>query len=72
MSQVSLTREQKKGVKASIVVVMLVLVLFLSLLLAGRPIMYFGSEPPSAAYAIAVYVPVMAVCALAYRRLGTS
>jgi hypothetical protein len=65
-----LTTAQKNGVKASIFVIMLVLVLFVLVLVAGHPIMYFGTEPPSVAYAVVVYTPVLALCALAYRRLG--
>ncbi len=64
-----LTTAQKNGAKASILVVMLVLVLFVLLLIAGRPIMYFGTESASVAYTILVYTPVLALCALAYRRL---
>ena len=69
MGAQTLTAEQSKGVKTSVLVVMLVLTLFVLILLAGQPIMYFHTEPLSVAYAIAIYVPVMAVCILAYRRL---
>jgi hypothetical protein len=64
-----LTAAQKNGAKASILVIVLVLVLFVLVLIAGHPIMYFGSEPASVAYTIVVYTPVLALCALAYRRL---
>jgi len=67
--EVTLTSEQKKGVKTSIVVIMLVLVLFVLELLAGHPIMHFKTEPASVAFAVLVYTPVMAICLLAYRRL---
>jgi hypothetical protein len=69
VGQVALTAEQRKGAKVAILVVILVLVLFVSLLAAGRPIMHFGTEPLSIAYTLLVYVPVMAICVLAYRRL---
>lgn len=69
MGEVALTTEQTKGVKTSIVVIMLVLVLFVLELVAGNPIMHFKTEPASVAYAILVYTPVMGVCFLAYRRL---
>ena len=69
MGAQTLTAEQSKGVKTSILVVMLVLILFVLILIAGQPIMYFHSEAQSVAYAIAIYVPVTAVCILAYRRL---
>lgn len=65
----TVTTEQRKGVGVAILVVMLILVLFVLISVAGRPIMYFGTEPLSVAYAVLVYTPVMAVCLLAYRRL---
>jgi hypothetical protein len=65
-----LTQEQAKGAKASILVIMLVLVLFALILVAGDPIKDFREEPPSLAYVVAVYTPVMALCVLAYRRLS--
>jgi hypothetical protein len=64
-----LTTAQKSGAKTSILVIILVLVLFVLVLVAGRPIMYFGSGLVSVAYTIVVYTPVLALCALAYRRL---
>jgi flagellar basal body-associated protein FliL len=64
-----LTTSQKSGAKASILVIMLVLVLFVLILVAGHPIMFFGSGLASVAYTIVVYTPVLALCALAYRRL---
>jgi hypothetical protein len=70
MGQVALSADQRKGVKASILVVMLVLVLFSLVMVAGHPIMYFGTEPLSVAYTVGIYLPVMAICVLAYRRLG--
>ena len=70
MGQQTLTAEQKKGVKACIFVVMLVLVLFTLLLVGGRPIMDFRTQAPSVAYGVLVYIPVVALCILAYRRLG--
>jgi len=72
MSQVTLTEDQRKGIRASILAVVLVLVLFVLVLAAGHPIMYLGSETASIAYVVAVYIPVMAICLLAYRRLGRS
>lgn len=69
MSATTLTYEQSKGVKTSVLVIMLVLFLFVLIMVAGRPIVYFGNETPSLAYAVAVYIPVLAVCILAYRRL---
>ncbi len=69
MGEVALTSEQRKGVKTSIIVIMLVLVLFVLVLVAGRPIMYFKTEPVSVGYVLLVYTPVMAICVLAYRRL---
>ena len=72
MGQVALTSEQKKGIRASILAVMLVLALFVLILVSGRPIMDFGSEPVSVAYTVLIYVPVMAICILAYVRLGRS
>jgi len=69
MDAVALTSEQRKGVKTSILVIMLVLLLFVLILAAGRPIVHFGTKPPSIAYAVAVYTPVLAICILAYRRL---
>ena len=66
----TLTQDRRKGVKASILVLLLVLVLFATILAAGRPIMDFGTEQPSVAYLFAVYIPVFAICILAYRRLG--
>ena len=69
MGAVTLTSGQRKGVKTSILVTMLVLLLFVTILVAGRPISYFGSEPPSVAYAVAIYTPVIAICVLSYRRL---
>jgi hypothetical protein len=69
MGKVTLTSDQEKGVKTSIVVIMLVLVLFVLELIAGNPIMDFKTEPLSVAYAVLVYTPVMAICVLAYRRL---
>lgn len=68
----ALTRDQRNGVKVSLLAVMLVLFLFETILVAGSPIMYFGSQPQSVAYVFAVYIPVIAVCLLAYRRLGRS
>ncbi len=49
---------------------MLILVLFVLVMVAGRPIMDFKTEPLSVVYAVVIYVPVMAVCAVAYGRLG--
>jgi di/tricarboxylate transporter len=72
MNQLTLTEEQRRGVRASILVVMLVLVLFVLVLVAGRPIMDFGNEPLSIAYTVVIYIPVMALCLLAYRRLRRS
>jgi steroid 5-alpha reductase family enzyme len=69
MGEVTLTTEEQEGVKTSIVVIMLVLVLFVLELLAGNPLMHFKTEPASVAYAVLVYTPVMAICVLAYRRL---
>ena len=66
----TLTQEQVKGVKASILVIMLVLVLFALVLVAGRPIMDFHSESPSLVYVVGIYIPVMALCIVAYRRLS--
>jgi hypothetical protein len=65
-----LTDAQKSGAKVSILVIALVLVLFVSVLVAGHPIMYFGNAPASVAYTIVIYLPVLALCALAYRRLS--
>jgi hypothetical protein len=69
MGAAALTSEMSKGVKTIILVMMLVLLLFVIIMVAGRPIMYFETEPASIAYAVAVYTPVMAICILAYRRL---
>ena len=69
MGEVALTTEQRKGVKTSIIVIMLVLMLFVLILVAGHPIVYFRTEPVSVAYALLVYTPVMSICVLAYRRL---
>ncbi len=69
MSNEELTAGQKKGVKVAILVVMLVLLLFVLILIAGAPIADFGSDPLSVTYAILVYIPVIAVCVLAYRRI---
>jgi hypothetical protein len=63
--------EQRKGAVLSIAVVLLVLVLFMLILAAGHAIMDFGTKPLSVAYVVAVYIPVMALCYSAYRRLGT-
>jgi len=70
MGTETLTSEQRKGVITSILVVMLVLFLFGVILVAGRPIMYFGTETSSVAYVVAIYAPVVAICILAYRRLS--
>ncbi len=70
MAQPALTEEQRKGVRASIIAIMLILVLFVLVLLSGDPIMYFGTEPPSVAYTVVVYLPVIALCAIAYRRVS--
>lgn len=67
-----MTSGQKKGVRATIVVLMLVLALSVALLIAGHPIAYFGSKPASVAYAVVVYLPVMALGLLAYRRVRSS
>jgi flagellar basal body-associated protein FliL len=64
-----LTTAQKNGAKASILVIVLVPLLFVLVLVAGHPIMYFGTAPASVAYTIVIYTPVLALCALAYRRL---
>ena len=72
MGPEALTAEQKRGVKVGILVLMLVLLLFVAILVAGHPIMKFGTEPLSVAYAVGIYVPVIALCLLAYRRLGRS
>lgn len=69
MGTAALTSEQSKGVKTSILVVMLVLFLFGLILVAGHPIMHFGTKPSSVAYAVLVYTPVTAICILAYRHL---
>jgi len=69
MNPEKLTTEQKKGVKVSILVVMLVLLLFVMISVAGQAIPYFGSKPLSVAYSVLVYIPVMAVCVLAYKRI---
>ena len=70
MAGVSLTADERRGVRASLLVVMSVLVLFVVILVAGRPIKDFGAEPASVGYALIVYVPVMVMCLLAYRRIG--
>ncbi len=72
MDPLALTAEKRKGVKATFVVVMLVLVLFVLVLLAGSPILVFETKPLSVAYALVVYVPVMALCYVAYRRMQRS
>ncbi len=64
-----LTMEQAKGAKLSIVVVMLILLLFVVVLVAGSPIVALGNEPSSVVYSVAIYLPVVAVCILAYRRI---
>jgi hypothetical protein len=69
MSHESLTSDQIGGVKASAVVLMLVLVLFALLLVAGAPILDFGNKPLSVAYVVVIYIPIMVVCGLAVRRL---
>ena len=69
MGLATLTQEQLKGVKASILVIVLVLVLFALILVSGDPIVDFRNEPSSLAYVVGVYTPVMALCLLAYRRL---
>ena len=69
MSVPVLTQEQEKGVKASIFVILLVLVLFALILVAGDPIMDFRNESPSLVYVVAVYIPIMALCVLTYRRV---
>jgi len=68
--QESLTAEQRKGIKVAILVLLSVMALFLLVLVAGDPIMYFGTKPPSVAYGILIYTPVVALCAMAYKRLG--
>ena len=70
MAQVVLTEEQKKGARASILAVVFIFVLFVTVLVAGNPIMDFGTKAPSVAYALLVYLPVFTLCALAYRKLG--
>ncbi len=70
MTQIALTADKRKAALACVLVVMLVLVLFVLELVAGRPIMDFRNEPLSVAYAVGVYVPVIALCILAHRRLG--
>jgi hypothetical protein len=70
MALKTLTHEQQKGVKVSVMVVLLVLALFVAIMVAGSPIVYFKTEPISVAYTIAVYVPVIVVCLLALRRLA--
>lgn len=69
MGLTTLTQEQAKGVKASMLVIMLVLVLFALILVSGDPIVDFRNEPSSLAYVVGVYTPVMALCLLTYRRL---
>ena len=69
MGAEQLTSGQKKGVRATVLVLMLVLLLFVVILAAGRPIPDIGSEPASIAYAVLVYVPALAVCIQAFRRI---
>ena len=68
MEAAMLGPEQKAGVKASIVVVLLILVLFLVVLVSGQPIMQLQSEQFSVAYSLAIYIPVLIMCLAAYRK----
>jgi len=56
----------------TLLVLMLILCLFSLILLSGDPISYFGTKSSSLAYCLAVYLPVMALCVLAYRRLASA
>lgn len=60
----------KTGVRAMIAVIVLVLLISLAQLTPGKPIVDLGSTWLSAAYVVLVYVPLLALCALALRRLS--
>lgn len=57
------------GAKLAVAVSLLILLIAVIELLLGRPIAHFGSLALSVAYVLVVYLPVIAVCVLAYLRL---
>jgi len=59
----------RMGAKLAIVAALLILLVSAVQLPLGSPIAFFGSNALSLAYVLLVYLPVFAVCALAYRRL---
>lgn len=69
LARESLSEDQKKGVRVGIYVNLLVLLVFLVVLATGHPIAFFQTTATSVVYSIAVYLPVMVLCAFAYRRL---
>ncbi len=69
MTRESLSEEQKKGIRVGIYANLLVLLVFLVVLATGHPIAFFRIPAASVAYSIVVYLPVMILCAIAYRRL---
>ncbi len=64
-----MSEEQKKGVRVGIYMNFLVLLVFLVVLATGHPIALFRTPALSVAYSVIVYLPVMILCAVAYRRL---
>ena len=69
MARESLSEEQKKGVRVGIYVNFLVLLVFLVVLATGQPIAFFQTPEASVAYSVVVYLPVMILCVIAYKRL---
>ncbi|MBI3023522.1 MAG: hypothetical protein HYY68_07350 [Thaumarchaeota archaeon] len=69
MARESLSEEQKKGVRVGIYVNLLVLLVFLVVLATGHPIAFFQTTAASVAYSVVVYLPVMILCVIAYKRL---
>jgi hypothetical protein len=60
----------KAGVRTAVAVILLVLAISVLQLLAGKPIAALGTIQSSLAYCVLVYVPLILVCAVAYRRAG--
>lgn len=66
----TLSGAEKTGVRAVILSILCVLVLFVLLLVIGQPIHYFGSKALSVTYVVVIYVPVVLLCVFAYRRIS--
>ena len=62
-------QDVKAGGKLAVLVALLILLVSMVQLPLGSPIAFFGSTELSVAYVLVVYLPVFAVCVLAYRKL---